>query len=183
MRKSLWIIFALILVAIAAPNMRADSFTDGTLNFTVVGGGPAPTGSFVFDNTTSTFTSFTVSWDGATWDFVGVATSLGAFPSIPTGPTPSAWIACGPATTSLTCAEPPQDFALFFSAPLSTTVVLGPVAPGTFLVPDATAFGGYTVSETQLATPEPSSVALLLLGIPFLVAMGRRLGQGLPQTS
>ena len=179
MRKSLSIIFVLILVAIAVPNMRADSFTDGTLNFTVGGGGPAPTGSFVYDNTTSTFTSFTVSWDGAMWDFAGVATSLGAFPSIPTGPALFAWIACGPTTTSLTCSEPPQDFVLFFAAPLSTAVVLGPIGPGTFLVPDAAAFGGYTVSESQVATPEPSSVALLLLGIPFLLAMQRRLGQGL----
>jgi len=130
MRKSLWIIFALILVAIAAPNMRADSFTDGTLNFTVVGGGPAPTGSFVFDNTTSTFTSFTVSWDGATWDFVGVATSLGAFPSIPTGPTPSAWIACGPATTSLTCAEPPKISHCFFRHPSPPLWCSAPLPPG-----------------------------------------------------
>jgi|HubBroStandDraft_4_1064222.scaffolds.fasta_scaffold116133_2 hypothetical protein len=173
MRKSLWIIFALILVAIAAPNVRADSFTDGTLNFTLVGGGPAPTASFVFDNTTSTFTSFTVRWDGAAWDFAGVATSLGAFPSLPTGPTPSAWMACGPSTTSLTCAEPPQDLALFF--PGLAVVVLGPLAPGTFLVPDAAAFGGYTVSEVEVATPEPSSVALLLVGIGFLLVISKRL--------
>jgi hypothetical protein len=149
MRKSLWIIFALILVAIAAPNVRADSFTDGTLNFTLVGGGPAPTASFVFDNTTSTFTSFTVRWDGA------------------------AWMASGPSTTSRTCAEPPQDLALFF--PGLAVVVLGPLAPGTFLVPDAAAFGGYTVSEVEVATPEPSSVALLLVGIGFLLVISKRL--------
>src|SRR5215472_4363155 len=68
MRKSFWIVLALLVVC-GAPVAHADSFTDGTLHFTVTSGSPAPTGSFVFDNTTNMYTSFKVDWDGAVFDF------------------------------------------------------------------------------------------------------------------
>ena len=42
----------------AVPYAHADSFTDGTIDFTVTAGSPAPTGSFVFDNTTNSTNSF-----------------------------------------------------------------------------------------------------------------------------
>lgn len=65
MRETLWIVSVLfLLTTIGAPNAHADSITDGTINFTVSSGSPAPTGSFSFDNTTNAFTSVDVEWDG-----------------------------------------------------------------------------------------------------------------------
>ena len=67
---------ALLLLTTAVA--RADSFTDGTINFNVTAGSPTPTGSFAFDNTTDSFTSFTVNWDGHTFDFASSANGLSA---------------------------------------------------------------------------------------------------------
>ena len=79
MRKSFWIIalVALVLAVGAAPRAQADSFTDYTINFM----GPAGTlfpvsGTIVYDNTPGAlnpFATFTVSWDGETFDFAPIA--------------------------------------------------------------------------------------------------------------
>src|SRR5947209_7099444 len=77
---------SLILVAaLGAGAARADTFISGTINFQVIDGNcltPSgqqtpcppnavlPAGSFTYDQTTSTFTSFIVTYDGATYDFV-----------------------------------------------------------------------------------------------------------------
>ena len=65
MRKSLWIVLAALFVSIGAPNAHAD-LKSYIVNFVVTAGNVAtpPTGSFVYDDTTDQFQSFTVSWDG-----------------------------------------------------------------------------------------------------------------------
>lgn len=77
MRKTLWIMVAAMAVAVAAPYAHADSYTDATFNFTVTNGSPSPTGSFVFDDTTGTYTSFVVNWDGATFQPLSPPASAG----------------------------------------------------------------------------------------------------------
>jgi hypothetical protein len=85
------LVFALCF---AAPTAHADSLTDGTINFTVTSGSPAPTGSFVFDNTTSTFTSFTVGWDGVIYNFGTSGITLAELGSS------GFWCAAGPVSLS-----------------------------------------------------------------------------------
>jgi hypothetical protein len=170
MRKSLWIILAVMVVAISAPNAHADSFTDGTINFTVTSGSPTPTGSFVFDNTTDTFTSFAVDWDGA----VFACASLSCPSNLSANLTGGNWCAAGPLSSNGVCAGPSFElgFVLFFPGPGTT-----------FTDPAAAANGTFTVTTTSVATPEPSSVALMLLGVGLLFVMRKRIGQRFPQAS
>jgi hypothetical protein len=158
MRKSLWIILAAVFMAICAPYAHADSTIDGTLNFTVSSGSPTPSGSFVFDNTTSTFTSFTVDWDGAVFNFAAEGITLGELAN-------GNWCGQGPANTTSPCA--PEIFSLSGSAFLGS--IFTPAEGGTFTDPSAFAAGTYTVTETVVGAPEPSSVALMLAGIGFSV--------------
>src|SRR5271163_4439573 len=78
MRKYLWIILVFLVVAISVPNAHADTITEGTFSFTVDGIGPPstqflPTSSFVYDNSTNEFTSFSVMWHGASFNFTMAA--------------------------------------------------------------------------------------------------------------
>ncbi|MFI5112061.1 MAG: PEP-CTERM sorting domain-containing protein [Terriglobales bacterium] len=71
MRKLLWVSLAVLFVASVAPNAHADTFTNYAVNFTLSGGSPAPsTATFVYDNTTATFTSADVLWNGITFNFL-----------------------------------------------------------------------------------------------------------------
>jgi hypothetical protein len=173
MRKSLWIILAVLLVAFGAPAAHADTVTDGILNFTLISGGPAPTaGSFVFDNSTGLFLSYTVSWDGAVYNFAPPANIVGFAVATQTvggfcGVGPAGAPGCTPAL--------PGSFSLPFDS-------LQP-SSGTFTDPTVFAFGSFTVTQTVITTPEPSSVALMLLGIGIVFLMRKRIGQGLPQAS
>src|SRR5262249_44515973 len=51
---------------------QADLITDSTINFEITQGSPTPTGSFIYDDTTLTLTSYLVSWDGFTFDFTNL---------------------------------------------------------------------------------------------------------------
>ena len=75
MRKSLWIVLTILFVAVCVPAARADSYIDGTISFTVIMGNVAapPTGTFIYDATTQSFTSFGVTWDGIAIDLSGSA--------------------------------------------------------------------------------------------------------------
>ena len=128
---------AALLFGLAAMNAHADSFVDGTLNFTVTAGGPAPTGSFVYDTTTDELTSYTVEWDGATYnlvaDFSGFSLAeyeLGGF-----------WCAAAPANSTSPCGVPPGDVVLNGLGQGNATIQ-------TFTDRSAGASGTYTVSET-----------------------------------
>src|SRR5208337_5052398 len=102
MRKTLRIVplIALLSVFIGAPNAHADTTTTGTIKFTLTtcytispgycNNPSAATGSFVYDNTSNTFTSFTVTWHSLLYDFTAVANSFAdpsatGCPSLPKG--------------------------------------------------------------------------------------------------
>ena len=88
MRKTLRIVplIALLSVFIGPPNTQADTTSNRTINFTrttcytlspgYCNNPSTPTGSFVYDNTSNTFTSFTVTWDRIFFDFTSVANSF-----------------------------------------------------------------------------------------------------------
>ena len=165
----LCLVFALCL---AAPNAVADSIIDGTLNFTVTSGSPSPTGSFVFDNTTNAFTSFTVDWDGVVYNYAAEGITLASLGLS------GSWCAYAPLNFSGICAQESGFLAGFPSFFLAGGF---PRIPELFTFSDARAgaSGTYTVTETAVATPEPSSLALMLSGVGLLFAMRKRWALGL----
>jgi hypothetical protein len=190
MRKSLWIIPTLLLfAAIGAPTALATTVTDGTLNFTLINGTPTPTGSFVFDNTTSTFTSFVVNWNGSLLDFGPRAnyiqtTQQDLFALLPTYYTDSFQ------TCDITWPYPQYDcydgaagiFFLFSTLRVEDLLAVNTTFSPT-IVPSY-ALGNWSVSETVIVTPEPGTAVLWLTGIGLMIVMARkRVGHGLPQTS
>lgn len=110
MRKSLLIIITMVFVAVGVPTAHADAFTESNINFQVTSGdvSDAPTGSFVFDNTTNLFTTFEVIWDGIGFNLAACANGKGepggnnecGFSSEPNGLTSYlALISCDDGTT------------------------------------------------------------------------------------
>ena len=164
--KTIGAVLCLIFsLSFAAPNAHADSITDGTFNFTVTIGSPTPTGSFVLDETTNTFTSLTVNWDGAVFtnfDLVGFSLNAATLDDILAG---GGWCAAGPADFNPSCAEP-ASFGAFGGE--TTPEAL------TFTNIFAEARGTYRVTETTVGAPEPSSIALVLAGVGLVFAMRRR---------
>jgi len=161
MRKSLWIILGVLALAVWAPVSMADTI-DGEITFTVVESIPlVPTGSFVFDTNTDSFTSFIVVWAGVTFDFTAVANSfdapngcggVGMFIQVLTSPS------CSPGTWGAVLGP---DFALFQFSVIEMNVVLN--GTGTQEISGGT----FTVTTTT-ATPEPSVLALTLSGVGLL---------------
>lgn len=155
MRKCLSIVPAALFLAVGAPYAHADSITNGSLYFTVTSGSPAPTATFVYDDTTNTLTSFTVDWDGAVFNFASLITltKLGSS---------GGWCAAGPSGL------PPCGF----SGSFDLNGFIGAPEADTFTNSYAGAGGGYSVIET--AVPEPSSIALILLGLGCLATARKR---------
>ena len=160
MRKSLWLALAALSLAVFSPTAHADAITDGTLTFTVGFGGPTPTGSFVYDDTTNTWTSFTVDWDGVVFDFGvplnGSKTTLADFNAI----SPE-W-----------CGEAPDELQGTLCTAAGTFNIgsmfeIGPEPPVTFTDETAVAFGTYTVTETAVTVPEPP----IGRGLPVLLVV------------
>jgi MYXO-CTERM domain-containing protein len=155
MCRRLSIVLAVMLVAVCAPYAHADSITDGTLYFTVTSGSLAPTASFVYDNTTSSFTSFTVYWDGVAFNFASLLTltKLGSS---------GGW-----------CAAAPNGVpACGFPASFDLNGFIETYQADTFLNLSAVAAGGYSVETT---TPEPNLGGLVLLGLGAFAALRKSL--------
>jgi hypothetical protein len=193
MRKSLWVLSALLLlIAASAPGARADDFTVSFTN--TIGNVP---GTVVVDIT------------GLTNNTTGAAASV-IILSHPTALNPQ--IADAGTTATLWTFQDANQFtetagSLVFADFVASTIVDGTVA-AIALDSSSTVVGiecpqnehtallGYgplfscggtpvlgvqtTFALAPATAPEPSSVALMLAGIGFLVVMGKRLGQGLP---
>jgi hypothetical protein len=162
----LCLVFALCF---AAPNAHADSTTTGTINFTVLSGGPTPIGFFEFDNNSNAFLVFDVFWDGAGFDF-----------------TPDVCVFCDPRFATLASLGQSgrwsADATGFGGGGLFGIFGFGSTIGFELGVsdPTATASGTYEVIITSVPTPEPSSVALTLAGIGLVFAMRKR-SSGLQQ--
>ena len=170
MRKTLGVTLVLLVLSIGADAVRADTI-NGTFDFIIAPGAIQlqPTGSFVFDTNTNSFTSFPVSWDGFLFDFTAAANSyaapnecggIGMFIQVLTSPSCSkgTWDASG-------------SIAFFtINAPNDSFIQV--TLPSTAPIDDT--YGTFTVSSTTTATPEPSVLASVLSGIGlvcFLAAM------------
>jgi hypothetical protein len=162
MRKSLWIMLAVLLVVIGAPAAHAD----GVFAITFSGAGaPTVVGSNLLDyNSTSmefTTPTLTINFDGQTFSLVNQG-----FTDI--SPTDVfSWAGVGGGGFGI---SPSGTKARIYSGSV----------PGDFT--DVVQFGDVTFTA-QTPVPEPSSVALMLLGVGLVFVMRKRIGHGLPQAS
>ena len=181
MRKFKWVAFTVLFLIIGVPNADADSYVDGTINFTVTGGNipAAPTGSFIYDNTTKQFTSFDIFWfvPGGEIGF-GVTACIGntgAGQVVCDGFTDSQTLYVAVNTCNSACGWAGgifDDDAFFDIGGVQITDLGRASATGLF------AFGTFAVS-----TPEPGTFGLMLLGVGLVFVMRKRIGQRLPQAS
>ena len=173
MRKSLWIMLAVLLVAIAPPAARADTVTldlSGSLSPTVIGTcSPSCTlgGDIVIDNTAGTVTSvnFTVAGESP---FVGPFNMFDGF--------------LGGGVGLVTGDSAGQFFEIFLAHTLvgyTGGAIGGNISGTTGLLFDVT---GAALTKA-VGAPEPNSVGLMLLGVGLVLVMRKRIGEGLPEAS
>jgi hypothetical protein len=194
MRKSLWIMVAVLFAAIGAPHAQADVMTNYTISFS--GTGTLPTsGSFTYDSTTPAFSSFIVVWDGLTFNLTSAANSPGI-----AGPTPPACISgdsgaaasfqlltnCGGPTTEWQ-ANPLGTFVnfIFLTPETSSACETGHNCIGFSASASSSTLDGAggTFSVAVTTAPEPRSLALMLLGLGLVFVMRKRISQKLLPTS
>ena len=183
MRKSLWIMLAVLLVAIAAPNAHADTVTldiSGTLSAngdaSCSASGCTLGGDIVINNTTGAIISEDVTVSGE-------SPSVGPF-------TRNFGIGTLSGLTYLTIGDSGDNILnLVFSTPTEGSLIGytgGPISPitamscGTGCILRLTSG---TLTQPSVAAPEPSSASLLLLGIGLALVMRKRIGQRLSQAS
>lgn len=152
MRKSLWIMLALIVVAVGAPNAHADTYA---ISFA---GGPTVVGSDLlnFDPTTGTFTtpSIEISFGGMDLTLFRNSFTSGVSPTDSFG-----WSTPGGGT--------------IFEVDDNTLGLTIYVSSGCSDPPCQE--GGGSVSLTPVTTaPEPSSLALVPFGLAALLLMRKR---------
>ena len=162
MRKSLWITLAVLLVAIGAPLAHADSFTY-----------------------TYTDTADGVSWTTAAISAVTMETSVpGA--DLTASSNSGVFMGCVTASVILDRGGIGGTTTIFSGtcpAPIIHNIdgfaLTDYSTPGTYFGSP----GDTLVVTAAVAAPEPSSVALMLLGVGLVFVMRKRIGQRLPQAS
>ena len=158
MRKSLWIILTVLLVAIGVPNAHADSFAF-TVNGPLSGSGtlttdPLSLGGYLITDITGTFDGSIITALIAPRGFNGNDNEL-----YPTSP-----------QLDLGGLSFQTANGLDWNAACTSGV-------GAFCTIGNFTTGFSDVTFSAVATPEPSSLALMLLGIGFVFVMRKRIGQ------
>jgi hypothetical protein len=171
MRKTLWIILALLIVGIGAPVALAD--TTDIFDITASPGGIG--GTLTVDVTNGTVTAVDITATGLT-DFTDLTLSApvlsGGWVIIVNDPLIVNQILLDFTTTA------PGSLVGFDGGTITFGQVAGPPVLTTILFTDITG----TIAPA-VAAPEPSSVALMLLGVGLVFVMRKRIGQRLPQAS
>ena len=173
MRKSLWIILAVMIVAVGAPNAQADTVTTFDVSGTVEPAvsfltGTTFSGTLTIDVTSGAITAVDITFpglpifdrlvfqgpDGSDWD-VSARTSIGVvglFLSFTTAPTPGSLVG-------------------FTGGTITGREVIDALEDPLYNVT-----GGSVTAPT--ATPEPSTVALMLLGVGLVFVLRKRNSRG-----
>jgi PEP-CTERM motif len=177
MRKLFWIILTLLFLAFLAPGARADSYT---IDFTLLGGNLAPTsGAFDYDPATNQFTNFTVVWDGFTFDLTSSANTVtltGGSPScVSAFSGPQAVLAmlttCAASQPIIWSAGDFLGYESFDMNDVGNGIQEADVSDG-FLNSQSDGLSGYGGAvASPIATPEPSSMALLCAGVALAFAL------------
>jgi hypothetical protein len=156
-----------------------------TIDFTATSGSPTPVGSFDYDPAIPEFTNFLVVWDGMTFDLTNGVTS--ANDPYYGGPSPCDGAPFAPSGFSLltTCpgaywvadAGGLNNSYVEFSDPTGTLLQIFGRLPSAGLTA-AFATGSFSTVEV---VPEPSTVALMLIGLGWL--MRKRITHGFRQAT
>ncbi len=182
MRKSLWIMLAVLLVAIAAPYASADTVTldiSGSLvpndpSVSCSASGCTLGGDIVINNTTGMVISVDFTVAGAS-PSVGPFNHFSEFVSIDSDLVTTDG---GVIDFSFTLSGNPGTLVGYTGGAITgTAVTSGPA--GHIFVQE----GDAALTEAVTPAPEPSSVALMLLGVGLVFVMRKRVGQRLPQAS
>jgi len=170
MRKTLWILVAVLLAAIGAPAAMADTVE----TFDVIASPGDIGGTFTVDVTSGTILSVDITAFGLP-DFTVLDSSFA---------TSGEWaLFAKDATLS-------NVIGLFFVTNPTVGSLVGFTGGG--ITNDSELLvagrppediGPGEITRAAVATPEPSSVALMLLGVGFVIVMRKRMGEGLPQAS
>ena len=183
MRSSLWITLAVLLVAIGAPNAHADTVTLDVSGSLIAQGvascsasGCTLGGDIVINNTTGAVISEDVTVSGE-------SPSVGPF-------TQNFGIGTSSGLTQLTIDDSVFNILnLVFSTPTEGSLIGytgGPISPITAMSCGSGCVLRLTsgaLTQPVTPAPEPSSAALMLLGVGLAFAMRKRIGQRLPQAS
>ena len=166
MRKSLWIVLAVIVVAVSAPNAYSDSFTYSytdnsfTLHYSFTTAAiPAVTMETTVPASDLTASSVT---SGCVISSVVLDANESAFSGSASGGTNATFTGC-----ALLGIFGNDEFAL---ADYST--------PGTYVSPNDSSVTLVVTSAGSVAAPEPSSVALMLLGVGLVFVLQKRNSRG-----
>jgi PEP-CTERM motif len=163
MRKSLWIILAVMVVAVAAPAVRADGVFAITFSGT---GAPTVVGSNLLDYN-STLGQFTTPTLEILFDGMDIILD-NAFENVAPSD-PFEWLGPNFDGTIEVIDECCKPAHVLFSGKITSSIPQ---------------LGGFvTLTEQTVPTPEPSSYALMLLGVGLVFVMRKRIGQSLPQAS
>jgi hypothetical protein len=161
MRKSIWIILAVLLAAIGGPAAHADTNTLWTLNDITFSDGATLTGEFIYDSTTDILNSATIFafTDGPTT----VLFLLNDYSTSSTG------------NTQILDASGGAELALGFVSPLNTSPIPSSISinPETTFV-TFTPIGtdaGLTGNIVSSSAPEPGTLELMLIGLGVLLLM------------
>lgn len=105
------------MFTIGASQVRATLITDN-INFSLTGGSPAPSGSFTYNTTTNSFTTFTVSWAGILFDLTA---SVNA-PSVNGTPTSPCTGSATPANIFQDLTNPSQCASVYWQAVYNSSI-------------------------------------------------------------
>jgi hypothetical protein len=179
MRKTTWIIALLFAASFAQP-----VFADGVYIITfTTSGTPDAFGSFTY--TAGVFSGFDVTWNGSTFDFTAAANDEATTTIVGcSSPGFFAYLSsagCGESPSWGADALEPVTVFGFDATPAigDCCAVAGPPGVGRI---STSVDGSFTIAPA-MATPEPSSLALMLAGAVFLFVMRKHIGRGLPQAS
>jgi hypothetical protein len=162
MRKFLWFTLGFLFVVIGAPNAHADTLY-----------------TYTFTDTTN----FADTWTTRPIAAVTAETDIAAANLASYSATGSYWEGMGLSKVIL-------DYAGIGAQDIFSPLGIDLIQADYFALGEYSTPGTYTSSNTgdtlsvsAIQTPEPSTVALMLAGIGFLLVMRKRIGQGLPQAS
>ena len=152
MRKSLWIMLAVIVVAVSAPHARADSFT------------------------------YTYSDNGISWTTTAISavTMQTTVPAADLTATSNTGFVAGCTTSGVVLDDSGTgNITTDFSGCNVLVISFGSFPLTDFSTPGTYELGGTTLVVTPaVATPEPSSVALMLLGGGLVLLRRKRNSRG-----
>ena len=205
--KKLFCFMAVLFAVTVSPRAHADTFTDYTINFLGPAGTLFPTsGTIVYDSTPGAlnpFSSFTVKWDGETFDFTAIANQYNylygthtpaTFNTSVAGCTGAsgyqslivAVVACSPDAIWAAQADTNANTASFsieFTGGAYQIPYFVDLEGGTIPPPLVTARPGYdngggglplTIVDPPAGVPEPGVGVLLSAGIGLVLVIMRR---------